>query len=151
MNRLISVCLTLACAIFAALAPIGCETARPSAPVVSFDLEADADRVWAAVVEAAEAMDLMIARADPEARVITTEWQTYSAHLKYGACAGVLPDARLEMRHTIRVVPGDAGATLAFDSRFRMIRNTGAGPLTDCASSGAFEQRFMERTQRALR
>lgn len=130
---------------------VGCAVTPTPPPISTFDLDTDADSAWAAAVEAAEAMDLLIARSDGESRTIVTDWQTYRAFEKYGGCLGVLPDARLEMRHTIRVSPADSGATLAFDSRFRMIRNTGAGPLTDCPSTGAFEQRFTERTKRALR
>ncbi len=130
---------------------VSCRSTPAPAPVSFFDLDADAERAWASVVEAAEAMDLLVAKSDAGSRTLETKWQTYRAHLKYGGCTGVLPDARLEMRHTIRVIPGDTGAMLAFDSRYRMIRNTGAGPLTECPSTGAFEQRFAERAKRALR
>ncbi|RMH26906.1 MAG: hypothetical protein D6693_06320 [Planctomycetota bacterium] len=128
----------------------GCR-AMPTGPAVTaWDFDAEIETVWQAALETAEAMRLDVARADSGTDTITTRWQPFHRGERFADCPGALPDSRLLMRHTIRVRPAGAAATLQIDSQFQMQRNSGAGPSRGCPTTGEFERRFHDRVARLV-
>jgi len=128
----------------------GCAVTPHDPATTSWELDAGVEQVWQSAINTAEAMDLDVARIDSGTDTITTNWQTFHRRSGFADCRDALPDARMLMRHTIRVTPGDTGARLIVESSYEMQRNTGAGPVSDCPSTGEFERRFHARAIRLI-
>jgi len=143
---------TLVICFFASLSLMGCQAHSSRQTVVmSWQYAADAEDVWQAAIKTADEMKLDVRNIDAAHDTITTNWQQFDMYQDYADCAGALPDADFMMRHVIKLTTSDAGPKLTVQSSFRMERESGAGVITPCDSTGKFEKRFHDKLEKTLK
>lgn len=130
----------------------GCAAHRATDPaiVTSWDYTGDPEVVWKAAIKVATDMELDIASIESVRNVITTNWQVFDLYRDYASCTAALPDVRATMRHTITMTSAVAGPRLSIESQYLIQRNSGAGPITTCTTTGVFERRFNERLAKEI-